>query len=73
MPDFSWFEDPLPDGRIITADDAKSAALEAAERLSIQIQPGTTATVGVWIGRRFEFMVDARNVQPRIVKAKDGV
>jgi hypothetical protein len=70
MPDFSWFEDPLPDGRVITADDVKSAAQEAAERLSLQIQPGTTATLGVWIGRRFEFTVDATNVQPRVVKVK---
>lgn len=70
MPDFSWFEDPLPPGRVITADDAKSAAQMAAERLSLIVQPGDTATLSVWIGRRFEFTVDATNVQPRVVKVK---
>lgn len=73
MPDFAWFEDPLPAGRVIPADDIKAAAQEAAERMSLHIEPGTTATLGIWVGRRFEFTVDARNIQPRIVKAKDGV
>lgn len=70
MPDFAWFEDPLPAGRVLTADDAKGAAQQAAERLAVQVQPGDTATFGIWIGRRFEFTVDATQVAPRIVKAK---
>lgn len=72
MPDFSWFEEPLPPGRILTVDDAKAAAQAAAEILSVQVQPGDTATLAVWIGRRFEFTVDATAAVTRIVKVKAG-
>jgi hypothetical protein len=70
MPDYCWFEDPLPPGRVITADDAKTAAQMAADRVALIVQPGDTATLAVWIGRRFEFTVDATNIQPRVVRVK---